>query len=89
MEEILNILYEFLFSSSDPNMTFGIAAQAIAAGIQGLGSVVSGIFAGGRAKRAQRRAAAERRKLTGQLNSLEKSRQAIINPYSNFKDLSS
>ena len=89
MEEILNILYEFLFSSSDPNMTFGIAAQAIAAGIQGLGSVVTGIFASGRAKRAQRRAAAERKKLTGQLNSLEKGRQAVINPYDNFKNLSS
>ena len=89
MEEILNILYEFLFSSSDPNMTFGIAAQAIAAGIQGLGSVVSGIFASGRAKRAQRRAAAERRKLTGELKSLEKNRQAVINPYDNFTNLSS
>ena len=89
MKEILNILYEFLFSSSDPNMTYGIAAQAIAAGIQGLGSVVSGIFASGRAKRAQRRAAAERKKLTGELNSLEKGRQAVINPYDNFTNLSS
>jgi len=92
MEEILNILYEFLFSSLDPNINFGLAPLAIAgigAGVQALGSLVSGIFGSARARRKQRRAAAERRKLTGELNSLEKSRQAVINPYSNFKDLSS
>ena len=43
----------------------------------------------GRARRARRRAAAEKRRLKGELNSLEKGRQKIINPYSNTKDLSS
>ena len=66
-----------------------VAAAAIAGGISAVGSIIGGIFGAGRAKRQQRRAAAEKRKLTGELNSLERSRQAIINPYDNYKNLSS
>ncbi len=66
-----------------------LAIAGISAGISAVGSIVKGIFGAGRARRAQRRAAAERRRLTGELKSLEKGRQAVINPYDNFKDLSS
>ena len=88
----MEYILELLFNTSNPNMNFGLAPLAIAgisAGVQALGSLVSGIFGAARARRQQRRAAAERRKLTGELNSLEKSRQAVINPYDNFKNLSS
>jgi hypothetical protein len=88
----MEYILELLFNTSNPNMNFGLAPLAIAgigAGVQALGSLVSGIFGSARARRQQRRAAAEKRKLTGELNSLEKSRQAVINPYDNFKNLSS
>jgi hypothetical protein len=89
MEEILNILYEFLFTMPEGVIGAPLPALAIAGIAQGVGSLVSGIFGAGRARRAQRRAAAERRKLTGELKSLEKNRQAVINPYDNFTNLSS
>lgn len=68
----------------------GIATGAvIAGGIMAVGSLVKGIFGASRAKRKQRREAAEKRRLTGELKSLEKSRQKVINPYENTTDLSS
>ena len=62
-----------------------VAAGCIAAG----GSLVSGIIGMGAARSAERKAAQERARLQAQLTSLENSRQAIINPYEGFKDLSS
>ncbi len=88
MEEVLNILYEFLFVGPD-GVTMGIGPLAAAGIVKGVGSLVGGLFGAGRARRARRRAAAEKRRLKGELNSLEKSRQKIVNPYSNTKDLSS
>ena len=68
----------------------GLAGGAIiAGGIMAVGALVKGIFGASRAKRKQRRAAAEKRRLTGELKSLEKSRQKVINPYDNVKNLSS
>ena len=55
----------------------------------GLGKMVGGFAAKAHAKRAQRRASAEKKKRTAELKSLESSRQAITNPYENTKDLSS
>lgn len=59
----------------------------------GLFSALGGIFGSfaqkAGAKRAQRRAASDRRKATAELKALENSRQAVINPYENTKDLSS
>ena len=89
MEEILNILYDFLFAMPDGVTGAPLPALAVAGIVQGVGALVGGIFGAGRAKRAQRRAAREKRRLRGELNSLEKSRQKIINPYDNFKNLSS
>ena len=88
MEEVLNILYEFLFAIPE-GVTMGIGPLAAAGIVKGVGSLVGGLFGAGRARRARRRAAAEKRKLKGELNSLEKSRQSIINPYDKYKDISS
>ena len=88
MEEVLNILYEFLFAAPE-GVSIGIAPLVAGSIVSGVGKVIGGLFGAGRARRARRRAAAEKRRLKGELNSLEKSRQKIINPYSNTKDLSS
>jgi hypothetical protein len=61
-----------------------VVAGCIAAG----GSIITGIIGMGAADRAAAAAAAERRRLQAQLNSLENSRQAIINPYETTKDVS-
>ena len=63
-------------------MSFLIAGGAVA-------SIAGGLFGMGSAKRARRAAAAEKRKQEAKLNHLEKNRQAIINPFSGTKDLSS
>jgi len=92
MEEVLNILYEFLFAAPE-GVTMALGPLAVAgiasAGIQAVGGIISGIFGAGRARRARRAAEAEKRRLTGELKSLENGRQKVINPYSNTKDLSS
>ena len=88
MEEVLNILYEFLFVAPE-GVNMGVAPLVAGAIVSGVGKVIGGLFGAGRARRARRRAAAEKRRLKGELNSLEKSRQKIVNPYSNTKDLSS
>ena len=68
----------------------GVATGAlVVGGIMALGAIIKGISGSSRAKRKQRREAAKRRKLTGELKSLEKSRQKVINPYDNVKNLSS
>ncbi len=88
MEEVLNILYEFLFAAPE-GVNMGIAPMVAGAILSGAGKIIGGIFGSGRARRARRRAEAEKRRLTGELKSLENGRQKVINPYSNTKDLSS
>ena len=61
-----------------------IAAAAISGGAQILGGIFGSIGAG----KAARRAAREKDRLQKELNSLESSRQAIINPYEGVKDVS-
>jgi hypothetical protein len=53
-----------------------------------VGSVVTGIMGQNAADRAARQSAAERRRLEAEIAAFEKSRQAIINPYAGFKDVS-
>jgi hypothetical protein len=50
--------------------------------------VASGIFGASASSKAARRAAQEKARLQKELNSLEASRQAIINPYEGVKDVS-
>jgi len=52
-------------------------------------NIVGSLFGSSRAKKAARRAAAERRRLQKKLDGLEQSRQQIINPYGGVTDLSS
>ena len=61
-----------------------VAAAAIGGGVQLLGGVFGALSAGKAAKRAAR----EKTRLQKELNSLEASRQAIINPYEGVKDVS-
>jgi hypothetical protein len=62
-----------------------VVAGAISGGL----SIASGIFGSRSAKKARRRAEAEARARAAELAALERSRQAIINPYEGVKDISS
>ena len=64
--------------------TSALLIGGIMAGASILGSVFGASSANKRAKRAER----EKRRLTGELDVLEKNRQAIINPYEGVTDLS-
>ena len=88
MEEILIQIYEWFFGNP-----YGVTMTVIdpivgGAIIGGAVNLIGGLFGGGAAKRRQRRAMAEKRRLEGKLDSLEKSRQAIINPFEGVTDLS-
>lgn len=61
-----------------------VVAGAIGGGL----SIVSGIFGASSARKARRRAQREARARAAELASLEKSRQAIINPYAGVQDIS-
>ena len=65
-------------------MSFGVVA-IVSAGVAVAGSVAGTISSGKKARKARLQA----KSLTGELESLEKSRQEIINPFSGVKDLSS
>ena len=52
-------------------------------------SLAGGLIKSGGARRRQRAAARDRRKANAEIASLENSRQAVINPYDNFTNLSS
>lgn len=51
-------------------------------------SVITGIFGGGRARRAKRKAQREAKRLRNKLNNLENNRQAIIDPFRGIQDIS-
>jgi chromosome segregation ATPase len=51
--------------------------------------IIGSLFGGSKAKAAARAAEAERRRLQGQLRSLEKNRQEIVNPYAGVTSLAS
>jgi|TARA_R110000765_G_scaffold47857_5_gene98171 hypothetical protein len=54
----------------------------------GIGKMIGGFAKRAAAKRAQRAARKAKEDATGKLNSLENSRQNLVNPYDNVKDLS-
>ena len=62
-----------------------VVAGAITSGV---GAIAGGIFGSSAAKKARRRAEKEARARAAELASLERSRQAIINPYEGVKDVS-
>ena len=55
-----------------------MVAAGIIGGVSALGSIVGGIFGSSAAKRRQREAAREKKRLQAKLTSLENSRQAIM-----------
>ena len=55
----------------------------------GVASIAGGLFGSSAAKKRQREAARERRRLQKKLTELEENRQEIINPYEGVQDLSS
>ena len=64
-------------------------AGIVTAGIiGGVASIAGGIFGASSAKKRERAAAKERKRLQRKLNKLEANRQEIINPYANVTDLS-
>jgi hypothetical protein len=64
----------------------GVGA-AIAAGVAAVGSVAGSVIGAKSAKKAERRARSDKNRLMDELEGLEKSRQAIINPYENVSSL--
>lgn len=66
-------------------MTYGAVAVG---GIGMLGSIATGIMGMSASDKAARRAAADRARMEAEIKAFEASRQAIINPYSGFKDIS-
>lgn len=64
-------------------------SMVVVGAIGAAGTIASGIIGMGAAKKRERAAAADKARLTAELNQLENSRQAIINPYSTTKDMSS
>jgi len=61
--------------------------SVVAAGIGAGASIIGGIMGRSSAKRAAQRAARERARHMAKVNSLEKSRQKIINPYANTESV--
>jgi hypothetical protein len=68
-------------------MSMGVTA-AVVGGIGVVGSVATGIMGQNAADSARRAADGDRRRIDAEIAAFEKSRQAIINPYANFKDIS-
>lgn len=58
------------------------------AAVSVIGSVATGIMGKSAADRAARRAAQERARMEAEIRSFEASRQAVINPYSGYKNVS-
>jgi hypothetical protein len=63
--------------------------MVVAGAIGGGATIVSGIIGMGSARKARKRAEREARAKAAELARLERSRQAIINPYSGVRDISS
>jgi hypothetical protein len=88
MEEILLKIFEFMFGNPC-GVTMAVIDPVIGGAIiGGAVNLIGGLFGGGAARRRQKAALAEKRRLEGKLASLEKSRQAIMNPYAGVKDIS-
>ena len=59
----------------------------LGAAIGGLGSIASGIFGAGKAKRQARAAAKQKKRLSRELSNLEANRQPVINPYEDIQSV--
>jgi len=88
MEHILEILHNLWHGPGVDGLQYGLGPLAIAGIVKAGGSLLGGIFGGGKARRAERAARREKQRLQRKLNSLENNRQAIVNPYAGVKDVS-
>ena len=87
MEEILIQIYEWFFGNPY-SVTMAVIDPIVGGAIiGGAVNLIGGLFGGGAARRRERRAMAEKRRLEGKIDSLEKSRQAIINKYNGVYDI--
>ena len=87
MLTLLNTLTHIAYTPQ-PMQHATLVAAGVIAGAGVLSSVIGGIFGGNAAKKAARRAAAERAAAEKKIAHLQATRQAIINPYANVKDIS-
>jgi hypothetical protein len=87
MLTLLNTLTHIAYTPQ-PMQHATLAAAGIIAGAGVLSSVIGGIFGNNSAKKAARRAATEKAAAEKKIAFLQATRQAIINPYANVKDLS-
>ena len=84
---MIEFLEIFLFGQD--NVQQAMPAPLIGVAIAGAAvNIIGGIFGAGKAKKAERAAAAENAQLTRKLNYLENNRQAIINPADGVTNLS-
>jgi hypothetical protein len=81
------IILEFLFGTKEYVQAIPLAAAAPL--ISGAAQLIGGLFSGGKAKRAAKKAERQRRSMEQKLSRLEASRQDIIDPYAGVTDLSS
>lgn len=81
------IILEFLFGTGE--YVQAIPLMAAAPLISGAAQLIGGLFSGGKAKRAAKKAERQRRSMEQKLSRLEASRQDIIDPYAGVTDLSS
>lgn len=65
-----------------------MAAILVAAGIGLASNLIGGLVGSGKAKKAAKKAAMEQKRLNAKIESLEKNRQPIINPYAGVRDVS-
>tara|TARA_R100000654_G_scaffold178_1_gene615 strand:+ start:1901 stop:2803 length:903 start_codon:yes stop_codon:yes gene_type:complete len=82
MEQLLQILFEI-----PEGMTLGLGPLAVA-GIGAGINLIGGLFGAGKARRQARAMERKQREFQKQLQSLEKNRQAVIDPSSNVQDMS-
>lgn len=83
MEQLLEILI-----GAPDGVTLGLTPLAIA-GIGAGINLIGGLFGAGSARRQARRMERKQQEYDRQLKAAEASRQAIVNPYANVRDLSS
>jgi len=81
------IILEFLFGTGEYVQAIPLTAAAPL--ISGAAQLIGGLFSGGKAKRAAKKAERQRRSMEQKLSRLEASRQDIIDPYGGVTDLSS
>ena len=83
---MIEFLEIFLFGQGNVQQAMPIPIGIAIAGAAV--NIIGGIFGAGKAKKAERAAAAEKAQLTRKLNYLENNRQAIINPADGVTNLS-